>query len=160
MQCWQDIAQFQQFLQCMLSQMGPIPMKGVTDGSVALAGNIGEVVTQESTGQVATGTTSQVASVLTLPPGDWFINSWISLSSLSGTDFYQAASVILQSGATSLADTAIAITPAAIQSLAFTLSPVHLSVSVPSLLSATIDISATLAAPKTWALDVAALRIR
>jgi hypothetical protein len=90
MQCWQDLAQYQQFLMCMLSQMGPIPFQGVTDGSNALAGNIGEFI--QATGTVnypASVTTTSVISVTVVPPGDWdfwgkldlsavaVVNSWV-----------------------------------------------------------------------------------
>jgi hypothetical protein len=73
MQCWQDIAQFQQFLQCMLTQMGPIALQGVTDGSVAKAGVIGEFVQASLLVPYAAypTVTNTVASIAVLQPGDW-----------------------------------------------------------------------------------------
>jgi hypothetical protein len=79
MQCWQDIAQFQQFLKCMLSQMGPYPMQGVTDGSDAAAGVIGEFMTGTSSmAYAASVLTTGNVSPLVLSPGDWDI--WASMS--------------------------------------------------------------------------------
>jgi hypothetical protein len=71
MQCWQDIAQFQQFLACMLSQMGPYPMQGVTDGSDAKAGNIGEFIMFNSNFSFPATSQTQAISVGVLSPGDW-----------------------------------------------------------------------------------------
>jgi hypothetical protein len=77
MQCWQDISQFQQFLACMLSTMGPVPLQGVTDGSNALAGNIGEFVTMQASFSIPTA--AQVGAIVTvgvLSPGDWTCNAY------------------------------------------------------------------------------------
>jgi hypothetical protein len=72
MQCWQDISQFQQFLQSMLSQMGPIPLQGVTDGSNALAGYIGEWVALSANFNIPTAAQLGLAvTVGVLAPGDW-----------------------------------------------------------------------------------------
>jgi hypothetical protein len=80
MQCWQDIAQFQQFLQCMLSQAGPIPMQGVTDGSDAKAGYIGEYLIFNGSMAFAANpaVTQQVLSVGVIPPGDWNLTSFMT----------------------------------------------------------------------------------
>jgi hypothetical protein len=73
MDCWQQISQFQQFLQCMLSQMGPVPLQGVTDGSNAKPGYIGEFIT--GVGSIAyaanPAVTTAVTSPLVVAPGDW-----------------------------------------------------------------------------------------
>jgi hypothetical protein len=93
MQCWQDISQFQQFLQCMLSQIGPFPMQGVTDGSNALPGNIGEFVTGTATMSYAAYpavTTTNVAA-LVVPPGDWDIQSYGLASTVVGGISYDLA---------------------------------------------------------------------
>jgi hypothetical protein len=71
MQCWQDIAQFQQFLQCMLSQMGPIPLQGVTDGSDAKAGQIGEWIQMIQNFTVPITDQTITLSMGVLSPGDW-----------------------------------------------------------------------------------------
>jgi hypothetical protein len=81
MQCWQDIAQFQQFLQCMLSQAGPIPLQGVTDGSDAKPGFIGEFMTVDT--QVSIPATGQVTiniSPIVISPGDWDISAFMAPS--------------------------------------------------------------------------------
>jgi hypothetical protein len=81
MQCWQDIAQFQQFLICMLSQAGPFPMQGVTDGSNAKAGNIGEFITGTGSATYAAAALSNVAiSPLVVAPGDWDLRGFVAQS--------------------------------------------------------------------------------
>jgi hypothetical protein len=90
-QCWQDIAQFQQFLQCMLSQMGPYPVQGVTDGSNALPGNIGEFMTATGTYAYAANPAISIGSIspIVLPPGDWHV--WASMgfsTAVGGAEFY------------------------------------------------------------------------
>jgi hypothetical protein len=86
MQCWQDLSQFQQFLQAMLSQAGPIPLKGVTDGSNAATGNIGEWLNGPA--QVAYAAypaiTTQVVSPLVLSPGDWDV--WAAMQTTGEFD--------------------------------------------------------------------------
>jgi hypothetical protein len=83
MQCWQDIAQFQQFLQCMLSQMGPVPLQGVTDGSSAKAGYIGEFLTATITTpwSIASGANqTQNVSTIVMPPGDWDLSCRLAVT--------------------------------------------------------------------------------
>jgi hypothetical protein len=83
MQCWQDIAQFQQFLQCMLSQMGPYPVQGVTDGSAALPGNIGEYMDFTVTQSVTlVASVSQIVNfnMGVLSPGDWDVMAFLTPS--------------------------------------------------------------------------------
>jgi hypothetical protein len=86
MQCWQDIAQFQQFLICMLSQAGPFPMQGVTDGSDAKPGMIGEFVSLTGSMSYAANpaVTQQIVSVGVLSPGDWQITSWLGATTPVG----------------------------------------------------------------------------
>jgi hypothetical protein len=91
MQCWQDIAQFQQFLLAMLSQAGPVPLQGVTDGSIAKAGYIGETMFTTVQGTFPnTANFTQNISALVLPPGDWDISVFVQLVAAytSGTYFY------------------------------------------------------------------------
>jgi hypothetical protein len=90
MQCWQDIAQFQQFLMAMLSQMGPYPMQGVTDGSNAAPGNIGEYIILKAGMSYAASpaVTQQIVSVGVLPPGDWDITcTMLPTTQIGGTTF-------------------------------------------------------------------------
>jgi hypothetical protein len=89
MQCWQDIAQFQQFLQCMLSQMGPIPLQGVTDGSDAKPGYIGEFITANATMSFAAGvSTTTTLSVVVMSPGDWDISTFCGVTTPFGLVYY------------------------------------------------------------------------
>jgi hypothetical protein len=90
MQCWQDIAQFQQFLQCMLSQMGPIPIQGVTDGSDAKAGYIGEYITGQSpfTYTAYPNITTVNLSPLVVSPGDWNLWSFAGMATEFGAVQY------------------------------------------------------------------------
>jgi hypothetical protein len=83
MQCWQDIAQFQQFLLCMLSNMGPVPLQGVTDGSDAKAGYIGEFMTATVTTpwSIANGVSqTQNISTIVMSPGDWDMFSRLDIA--------------------------------------------------------------------------------
>jgi hypothetical protein len=95
MQCWQDIAQFQQFLQCMLSQMGPYPMKGVTDGSAAAPGNIGEYMTQSANMAYAANPakTQQILSVAVIPPGDWNLTATLAVSTVIGEAYFDLPTI-------------------------------------------------------------------
>jgi hypothetical protein len=89
MDCWQQISQFQQFLQCMLSQMGPFPMQGVTDGSDAKAGNIGEFIQLTATmAYAAAVATTAVVSVGVIPPGDWDLWSYGTPTTAIGIGHY------------------------------------------------------------------------
>jgi hypothetical protein len=90
MQCWQDIAQFQQFLMAMLSQMGPYPMQGITDGSQAIAGNIGEVAHSVVAGTFpVTANNVQTISAIVLSPGDWDVSATCDMqgAATTGSDF-------------------------------------------------------------------------
>jgi hypothetical protein len=92
MQCWQDIAQFQQFLACMLSQMGPFPMQGVTDGSNAAPGNIGEFMTATANATFAAGVvTTTTLSPIVIPPGDWDLWSFSEQTVETGIVWYYAS---------------------------------------------------------------------
>src|SRR5215475_1244627 len=87
-QCWRQIKALRQIIEDILGEMGgPIktgPIQGITDGSVALPGRVGEVaenlIVFPFTGQPQTVT----ISVMVLQPGDW--QAW-GLAALSTTDF-------------------------------------------------------------------------
>jgi hypothetical protein len=88
MQCWQDISQFQQFLMAMLSQIGPYPVQGVTDGSNAAPGMIGEWVAMAANFNIPTASQLGLAvTVGVLSPGDWtcfaYANTSVVVSDLS-----------------------------------------------------------------------------
>jgi hypothetical protein len=92
MDCWQQISQFQQFLQCMLSQMGPVPLQGVTDGSDAKAGYIGEYMKASvNVNYAASVVTTTTASVIVIPPGDWNLWAYGQISAPVGSVFYEAS---------------------------------------------------------------------
>jgi hypothetical protein len=96
MQCWQDIAQFQQFLMAMLSQMGPYPVQGVTDGSVAKPGNIGEFLVASATTAWSIATTTsvnQTVSVLVVPPGDWNVQVQVDVNFTFSGGFFNLSPV-------------------------------------------------------------------
>lgn len=91
MDCWQQISQYQQFLMCMLSQMGPIPLQGVTDGSDAKAGNIGEFMTGSAVVAYAVYPANTIgnAAVMVLPPGDWDLWAYLDFSGpIGGAQYY------------------------------------------------------------------------
>jgi hypothetical protein len=78
MSCWSDVSQFQQFLQCMLAQLGPLAIQGVTDGSSALPGNVGEFAT--ATVQInfpASASTVTPIQPIVISPGDWDISAFM-----------------------------------------------------------------------------------
>lgn len=52
-------------------------LRGVTDGSQAKAGQVGEVITQTYTGTITTAAPTALFQVITLPPGDWDVRSWL-----------------------------------------------------------------------------------
>jgi hypothetical protein len=75
------------------------PQQGVTDGSDASPGTVGEIITGTSTGNTAasnltqTGTTVAVMSI-TLTPGDWDLTGVLGIASVGTTMSY-----VLQGGA-------------------------------------------------------------
>lgn len=82
--CWNEIEQFRLFLADVMSRMGPIPMMGVTDGSIAAPGMIGEAVTGLNQNGVpmtiqpagpSTSFTYTAATTITLSPGDWDVSA-------------------------------------------------------------------------------------
>jgi hypothetical protein len=78
MSCWSDISQFQQFLQCMLAQLGPLAIQGVTDGSNAKAGFVGEFLTGSAQINFPAGvSTTTPVQPLVVSPGDWDISAYM-----------------------------------------------------------------------------------
>jgi hypothetical protein len=165
MQCWQDIAQFQQFLMCMLSQLGPYPVQGVTDGSDAKPGNIGEYIMLSVAMPFAANpaNTQQVVSAGVLPPGDWQIYPALQLSTIVGSAQFwltpQPAGVT-----NDMAGTAGTIGIAGSETAARVIGQIARgSFTVPTLLAFTVHVdqsTATGLAAGTATLDVEARRMR
>jgi hypothetical protein len=142
MQCWQDLAQFQQFLLAMLSQMGPIPFTGVTDGSDAKAGQIGEyIIANGNLSYPASVTTHGSISPLVLPPGDWNVGASLQTS----TDTATGAFFYLDPQPTGFSTTMIGWYGAATVSTEFAVVqgiPARASLTVPTLLPFAVGIGA------------------
>lgn len=83
-QCWNEIEQLKLLLSEVISSMGPIPLTGVTDGSNAKPGEVGEFFHAEA--NVAYGAypavTNTTVSVTVVPPGDWDL--WASFNTQGG----------------------------------------------------------------------------
>jgi hypothetical protein len=90
MQCWQDLSQFQQFLLAMLAQAGPVPLQGVTDGSDAKPGFIGEYMTIQAQMAFAANpaVTTTILSVGVIPPGDWDLTCSFWASTYTGPMYF------------------------------------------------------------------------
>jgi hypothetical protein len=87
MRCWQQIAQFKALVRHVLTEMGPIPLQGVTDGSNAQPGDIGEYLQGNAQLNYAAYPTNTLGNVapLVIPPGDWDIWSSASTTTAFGT---------------------------------------------------------------------------
>jgi hypothetical protein len=96
-QCYDQINELKQLIRCILQDMttGPgggimMPIQGVTDGSAAKAGQVGEFVTGSSQGTVTTAANqTQMLSPLVLQPGDWDCQATLwSGAALNGVSGY------------------------------------------------------------------------
>jgi hypothetical protein len=149
MQCWQDLSQFQQFLLAMLSQMGSIPFQGVTDGSDAKAGIIGEYIVMRGSAPYAAYPTNTTASISVgvLPPGDWNVTATMVSTTLVGSaDFHLAPQPTGMSN--EMWGVANAFTSGGVseQNISLNAQAARGSFSVPTLLAFTIDIGQSAAA--------------
>lgn len=72
-QCWQEIAQLKAIIRQIMQESGPFPIQGVTDGSNAAAGMVGEHIQGSAVVnfEAYPAVTNTVVSVLVVPPGDW-----------------------------------------------------------------------------------------
>jgi hypothetical protein len=72
--CWNQLNSFTQFLLSLLSQ-SVVSTQGVTDGSEAAPGKVGEIITASGNTIVnaVTGATYTVINTMSLSPGDWGI---------------------------------------------------------------------------------------
>lgn len=87
----------------------PGPLLGVTDGSVAAPGVVGEILRSVVTGTANTGGGSGIAAqtsfaAITLTPGDWNIQSNVSLVELAANTFFTQWDYSVKDGTTSVAD--------------------------------------------------------
>lgn len=77
-QCWNEIEQLKLFLADIMSSMGPVSLTGVTDGSEAGSGQVGEFISSTGLGYVTTTVQTGTGNTMTLgtvsfTPGDWEI---------------------------------------------------------------------------------------
>lgn len=86
MDCWQQISNFKAFLTQVLSEMGPIPLTGVVDGSNAAPGDVGEYITGVSQVPYAASPAVTVVFVnpLVVPAGDWNLWAHMTCTTLVG----------------------------------------------------------------------------
>jgi hypothetical protein len=102
-QCYEDILMMKQILskvicdmaatdpdfqkclaQAMAAAGSNVPLVGVTDGSNAQPGQVGEFLSNRQTVNIpaVTGTNNQFLSTIVLPPGDWDIWAWTSVNGI------------------------------------------------------------------------------
>jgi len=84
-----DLAQnntaFQQCLVNAIAASGSnVPLIGVTNGSQAQPGQVGEWIQFQVNGNYTAGPQTQIVSVGTLPAGDWGVQAWCSLNAPTG----------------------------------------------------------------------------
>lgn len=96
-QCWDEIAEWERFLLRMMEDLlqrnpnlisNALPTIGVTDGSAAQPGQVGEFIELGQAVPYGTAAQSQVVSLGVLPPGDW--DYWlyaIPTTAVSGLQF-------------------------------------------------------------------------
>lgn len=87
--CFDQIRSFQATLATMLSQM-QVSSLGVTDGTEAAPGQVGEMVVAQGATTLAMGsdgTVYVVVNSLTLSPGDWQITANYWIDSVAGSTF-------------------------------------------------------------------------
>jgi hypothetical protein len=82
-QCWRQIKALRQIIEDILGELGgPIktgPIQGVTDGSDALPGRVGEWRTVHLDLPFPVGDTNTVISPMVLQPGDWDIAAEVNV---------------------------------------------------------------------------------
>lgn len=87
-------------------------IKGVTDGSVASPGNVGEIITQTSNGSINVNVPPGAAptnfAALVVPAGDWNIQGTVSLTALTIGVYWDYIIFSLMNGSTTLISADIA----------------------------------------------------
>lgn len=142
------------------------PILGVTNGSVAQPGQVGEVAGLAATGSTPAATppapTVINLSVGVLQPGDWMLFGFVNLDeSAAATGTYIFAQLL--NGGTNLAAISFGYAPPGEGTIGFNagLPAAHLSVAVPTLLTGLIQVAGQAAAvPINWQFGVFAQRIR
>jgi hypothetical protein len=73
--CWREIEQLRHIVRSLIDEVGgPIktgPIRGVVHGKAAHQGNVGEVLTGQTTGTFTAAMQTQTVSPLVIPPGDF-----------------------------------------------------------------------------------------
>src|SRR5262249_31128420 len=93
MQCWNEIAKFKEIIRQVIGEIGgPIktgPIQGVTDGSEAKPGEVGEYLQTTTTITYPAATSSvQNISAAIIPPGDWDLYSMVeTIGSVNSIDY-------------------------------------------------------------------------
>jgi hypothetical protein len=85
-ECFNEVEQFKQLVADVIRQLGGPIERGITDGSNARQGEVGEYVTGSATFNYAAApaTSTGVVVPLVLQPGDWDISGFILFSTLVG----------------------------------------------------------------------------
>jgi hypothetical protein len=115
--CWDQSQSLEQFLTKVITDIftqnpdiipspppsaGSGPIIGVTDGSSAAPGEVGEFLSQSESGSfVATaGGGSAVYAALTLTPGDWDVSSTVQLTNINNSFYYNGMEITISNAAT------------------------------------------------------------
>lgn len=119
-----------------------LPLIGVTDGSNAQPGQVGEfIILEYNTGAYATGTSTQTISLGVLPPGDWDCWCWIFPSGFVTSVTYELNPTI--AGASNgMIGNVFGSTP---EGLLVPSPTARISVSVPTLIAFQVILTATAA---------------
>ena len=148
-ECFEKTAEFDKFLADAINRLiaqgkiNPLPavgpIQGVTDGSAAGPGMVGELLQSSFSGTVSTGTVSTATfAAITLSPGDWDIYSDLNFGDVSvAAEFFTSVDAYLSIDATRLVDLVVGGSWAVgegISAIALPARPVPLSVSVPTLI--------------------------
>lgn len=98
-------ALIQQILQTNPALIAQMPIIGVTDGSNAMPGTVGEVATQTTNGSVAVGSPWSFTAI-TLQPGDWDIQGTASFDDVGAAagNYLNYLEMLMYNGSTPIAD--------------------------------------------------------
>ena len=123
--CWDQSKELYEFLTKVISDIfrcnpglipppppgtGTGPIIGVTDGSVAAPGEVGEVLCGSAVGTIPAGTLNSIVAPLTLTPGDWDVQYFMwaltpdSAQNLSAITFELSGTGIMPTNGTPVED--------------------------------------------------------
>lgn len=159
---WQQIQCIQQIVLNVLSQGIP----GVTDGSLAKAGMVGERIQQSSSGTFTGNPYSTVVPAVTVPAGDWSIQAQLAIADTSsaGGYFYEGLLELLGPTNNILGTSLLQVTPMANNGFAAINANTQVfpfNVSVPTIISAQIKVVGYApTTPGNWAIAVYGRRVR